>query len=169
LGTWANIGFTSHGVQNLTPKESFELCRKGAVIVDVRESYLNNFKMFNVENVIYLSCSELTNSYSDLPCDKLLIFADTVGLRSHEGVLFMNSHRYDNVANMAGGIVDWERDGLPVTTDINNRLSGSCMCQLKAREGVDVTTGRLRDKATERHTGNREPQAGKKSKNRAEE
>ena len=47
----------------------------------------------------------------------------------------MNSHGYDNVANMAGGIVDWERDGLPLTTDINNRLSGSCMCQLKAREG----------------------------------
>ncbi len=47
----------------------------------------------------------------------------------------MNAHGYENVANMAGGIVDWERDGLPLTTDISNRLSGSCMCQLKAREG----------------------------------
>lgn len=135
MGRKFDIGFTSHGVQNLTPKESFELCSKGAVIVDVRESYLNTFKMFSVENVIYLPLSELPNSYSDLPYDKLLIFADAVGLRSRESVLFMNEHDYENAFNMAGGIVDWERDGLPMTTDINNRLSGSCMCQLKMREG----------------------------------
>jgi len=48
----------------------------------------------------------------------------------------MNAHGYENVADMAGGIVDWERDGLPLTTEINSRLSGSCMCQLKPREGV---------------------------------
>jgi len=134
MSTWFNLGFTAHGVQNLTPKESFELCSEGAVIVDVRESYLNHFKMFSVENVIYLPYSELAGSFSDLPVDKPLIFADAVGLRSRESVLFMNEHGYDNAFNMAGGIVDWERDGLPLTTDINNRLSGSCMCQLKARE-----------------------------------
>ncbi len=134
MSTWFNKGFKSHGVQNLTPKESFELCKAGAVIVDVRESYLHNFKMFNVGNVIYLPYSELAGSYSDLPGDKLLIFADAVGLRSLESVLFMNKHGYNNAFNMAGGIVDWERDGLPLTTDTNNRLSGSCMCQLKARE-----------------------------------
>jgi len=129
-----NIGFFAHEVFNLGPKESFELCGAGAVIVDVRESYLNNFKMFDVENVICLPYSELSDSYSDLPCDKLLIIADAVGLRSRDCVLFLNEHGYENVFNMAGGIVDWERDGLPLTTSINNRLSGSCMCQLKERE-----------------------------------
>jgi rhodanese-related sulfurtransferase len=66
--------------------------------------------------------------------DQPLIFADAVGLKSRESVLLMIAHGYNNVANMAGGIIDWERDGLPLTTDIKNRLSGSCMCQLKARE-----------------------------------
>jgi len=134
VNTWTDIGFTSHGVRNLTPKESFELSSRGAVIVDVRKSYLSNFKMFNTGNVIYLPYSELADAYSDLPHDKLLIFADAVGLRSRESVLFMNEHGFENAFNMAGGIVDWERDGLPLTTDINNRLSGSCMCQIKARE-----------------------------------
>ena len=128
-------GFFAHGVLNLTPEESFEQCKKGAIIVDVREYYLNSFKMFSVENVIYLPCSELSSSYSDLPRDKVLIFADSVGLRSRECVLFMNEHGYSNAFNMAGGIVDWERDGLPVTTEIKNRITGSCMCQLKRREG----------------------------------
>jgi len=131
---WSDIGFKAHGVHNLTPGESYDLCSRGAVIVDVREQYLNNFKMFNVENVIYLPYRELAGSYSDLPRDRLLIFADAVGLRSRESVLFMNEHGYENAFNMAGGIVDWERDGLPLTSEISNRLSGSCMCQLKARE-----------------------------------
>ncbi len=129
-------GFLAHGVLNLTPKECFELCLEGAIIVDVRESYMNNFKIFHVDNVVCLPLSEIEKSYQDLPVDRPLIFADAVGLRSREGVLFMNTHGYENVANMAGGIVDWERDGLPLTADISNRLSGSCMCQLKKREGV---------------------------------
>ena len=129
-----NTGFFTHGVLNVTPKESYELCKGGAIIIDVRESYMNNFKMFNVDKVLYLPYSELEKSYKDLPNDQSLIFADAVGLKSRESVLFMNAHGYGNVANMAGGIVDWERDGLPLTTDISNRLSGSCMCQLKTRE-----------------------------------
>ena len=136
MNAWFGIGFIAHEVLNLTPAEAYGLCEKGAIIVDVRESYMSNFKMFHVNKVLYLPFSELENSYQDLPTDKPLIFADAVGLKSREGVLFMNAHGYENVVNMAGGLVDWERDGLPLTTDINNRLSGSCMCQLKAREGL---------------------------------
>jgi len=128
-------GFFAHGIQNLTPVESYELCREGAVIIDVRECYLNYFKMFRVDNVCYLPYSELDKSFSDLPHNVPLIFADTVGLKSREAVLIMISKGYKNVYNMAGGIVDWERDGLPVTTEATARLSGSCMCQLKRREG----------------------------------
>lgn len=127
-------GFFAHGVLNLTPKESYELSLEGAVIIDVRESYMSNFKMFNVENLIYAPLSELKNFYQNLPTDRTLIFTDAVGLKSREAVVFMKERGYDNVANMAGGIVDWERDGLPLTTDISARLSGSCMCQLKPGE-----------------------------------
>jgi rhodanese-related sulfurtransferase len=141
-----NIGFIAHGVLNLTPRESFELSEKGAIIIDVREAYMNNFKMFQAENVLYLPYSELGRSYQDLPADRPLIFADSVGLKSREGVLFMMAHGYENVANMAGGIVDWERDGLPLTTDISNRLSGSCVCQLKAREGGSRKKGEEKKK-----------------------
>ena len=91
----------------------------------------NGSWMFHVEKVIYLPYSELGKCYQDLPADQPLIFADAVGLKSREGVIFMNTHCYENVANMAGEIVDWERVGFPLTTDISNRLSGSCMCQLK--------------------------------------
>jgi rhodanese-related sulfurtransferase len=132
--TLLNKGFFAHGVINLTPKESLELCNEGAIIVDVREPYMNKFKMFKVDQVLYLPYSELEKHYRNLPSDTILIFTDAVGLKSRESVLFMKEQGYDNIANLAGGIVDWERDGLPLTTDISARLSGSCMCQLKRRE-----------------------------------
>jgi hypothetical protein len=124
-----NKGYFAHGIFNLTPGMSLELSKTGAIIVDIRENYMNGFKMFGSSNVIYAPFSELGNYYQNLPADRLLIFADAVGLKSREAVL------------LAGGIVDWERDGLPLTTDIRNRLTGSCMCQLKKREGESARRG----------------------------
>jgi rhodanese-related sulfurtransferase len=129
-----NYGFISCEILNVSPREAFELCGRGAVIVDVREEYLNNFKNFDVPEILFIPISRLVQQLSDLPQEKYLIFADTVGLRSKEAVVLLKDKGFIKIANMAGGIVDWERDGLPTTTDIANRLSGSCMCQLKRRE-----------------------------------
>jgi sulfur dioxygenase len=129
-----NYGFVSSGILNVTPRESFELCGKGAVIVDVREEYLNNFKNFDVPELLFIPISRLVQKLSELPHEKYLIFADTVGLRSKEAVLILKDKGFTRIANMAGGIVDWERDGFPLKTNIEERLSGSCMCQLKPRE-----------------------------------
>jgi rhodanese-related sulfurtransferase len=129
-----NYGFLSCGILNVSPGEAFKLCGEGAVIVDVREEYLNNFKNFDVPEVIFFPISKLAKGLSEIPQDRYLIFADTVGLRSKEAVILLQNEGFSKIANLAGGIVDWERDGLPVTTDVTNRLSGSCMCQLKPRE-----------------------------------
>lgn len=126
-------GFSAHGVLNLTPSEANDLCQRGAVIVDIREDYMTPLKVFRIEGVIYLPFSDLDKSWSQLPTDKPLIIADSVSIKSREAVAFLMQKGFDNVANMAGGFVDWERDGLPVTTDEAYRLTGSCLCQLKPR------------------------------------
>jgi rhodanese-related sulfurtransferase len=126
-------GFISNGILNVTPHEAYDLCSKGAVIVDVREDYLNNFKNFDAAETLFLPISRLEQEYASLPVDKYLLFADTVGLKSREAVVFLRDKGYMNIANLAGGIVDWERDGLPLKTNTEERLSGSCMCQLKPR------------------------------------
>jgi rhodanese-related sulfurtransferase len=132
---FADYGFISSGILNISPREAFELCTKGAVIVDVREEYLNNFKKFDVPEILFIPISRLVQQLSELPPEKYLIFADSVGLRSKEAVVHLKKNGFMNIANMAGGIVDWERDGLPLKTNIEERLSGSCICQLKPREG----------------------------------
>lgn len=123
------------GILNVSPHEAYELVRRGALIVDVREENLRSFKYFDVPRVIYFPKSKIAGGYMDLPAEKHLIFADTVGLRSKEAVVLLKEQGFEKIANMAGGIIDWERDGLPLKTDIAERLSGSCMCQLKLREG----------------------------------
>jgi rhodanese-related sulfurtransferase len=140
-----NYGFISCGIFNVSPHEAFELCGKGAVIVDVREAHLSNFKNFDVAEILFIPISTLEQEFSDLPQDKYLIIADTVGLRSKEAVISLKDKGFKNIANMAGGIVDWERDGLPIKTNIDERLSGSCMCQLKPREGRRRVMGKEGD------------------------
>src|SRR5450759_3552237 len=134
-----NYGFFSCGILNVSPREAFELCGKGAIIVDVREEYLNNFKNFDVPEILFIPKSKLVQEFSELPQEKYLIFADTVGLRSKEVVVLLKEKGFIKIANMAGGIVDWDRDGLPLKTNIEERLSGSCMCQLKPREGKKLS------------------------------
>jgi len=127
-------GFISSGFLNLTPLEAYSEATEGdAIIVDVREERLTGYKCFNVPRVIYLPKSRILEEYTDLPADIPLIIADSVGLRSQEVMEILIEKRFSNIANLAGGIVEWEHDGLPLKVDISEQLDGSCVCQLRPR------------------------------------
>jgi rhodanese-related sulfurtransferase len=127
-------GFISAGFLNLTPKEAYiESTENGAIILDVREESLTGYKNFNVPLVIKVPYSLLPKSYGNLSENVPIIVADSVGLRSHEAMEFLKSKGFHNIANLSGGIVDWERDGLPLKTDKTEQLDGSCVCQLRFR------------------------------------
>jgi rhodanese-related sulfurtransferase len=126
-----NKGFMIQGVLHLSPEETFELCRKGGILVDVRDGYLSNFKSFDVDKVLYLPADNIRAEYKNLPDDECFIFADSAGIHSKEVVLFLKEKGFENIANLAGGLIEWETDGLPVKTSKQERLTGSCMCQLR--------------------------------------
>lgn len=132
---FSGIGFKSGNMLNLTPRQALALCRKGAVLVDVREASMSRYKMFDVPGIIYCPFSILKDTCRYLPPDKPIICADAAGLHSREAVLFLTENGFEGrVANMAGGLVEWERDELPLIIDKSEKLSGSCMCQLRPRE-----------------------------------
>jgi rhodanese-related sulfurtransferase len=127
-------GFISSGFLNLSARDAFiEATENNAVIIDVREIRLTGYKRFDVPAVINIPNSTLSENYRNLPRDAPLILADSVGLRSHEAMEFLIGKGFKNVANLAGGIVDWERDGLPLKKDLTEQLNGSCVCQLRPR------------------------------------
>ena len=127
-------GILTSGILHLTPREAYELCQQGAILFDVREDFMGRFKTFDVEDLFFCPLSILEETYHDIPKDKPLIFADAVGLRSKEAVLFLMGKGYELIANMAGGLVEWERDGLPVKIDKSEHMTGSCMCMLRKRK-----------------------------------
>ena len=102
-----NTGFESGGILNLTPRQALSLCKKGAVLIDVREAYMNRFKMPDVPETIYCPFSILEETYLHLPLGKPMIFADAAGLHSKEAVrLLMGKGLADRIANLAGGLVE---------------------------------------------------------------
>jgi len=129
-----NRGFMSSGFLNLGARSAYYEATEGeAIIVDVREERLTGYKNFDVPRIIHMPGSRIEQEHASLPKDVPLIIADSVGLRSHEVMEFLLSIGFTNVANLAGGIVEWEQDGLPLKIDITEQLSGSCVCQLRPR------------------------------------
>jgi rhodanese-related sulfurtransferase len=134
LMTFFKHGFFSSGFLNLSASEAYkEATENKAIFLDVREFRLIGYKKFEVPKVINIPSSILSDNYESLPTDVPIIVADSVGLRSHEAMVLLHSKGFTNIANLAGGIVDWERDGLPIKKDITEQLDGSCVCQLKPR------------------------------------
>jgi rhodanese-related sulfurtransferase len=127
-------GFISSGFLNFTAKEAYrEATENNAVLLDVREPRLTGYKNFDVPIVLHIPISTLADCYENLPTNVPVIVADSVGLRSHEAIVFLEEKGFTNIANLAGGIVEWEKDGLPIKKDISEQLDGSCACQLKPR------------------------------------
>ena len=127
-------GIFQSGFLNLSASEAYkEATENNAIIIDVREIRLTGYKRFGVPTVINIPNSTLSENYKSLPVDIPIIVADSVGLRSHEAMEFLLKKGYTNIANLAGGIVDWERDGLPLRIDKTEQLDGSCVCQLRPR------------------------------------
>lgn len=118
-------------INHISARE-FHSSQSNFILVDVRPDY-ELATLFDVETLVYMSYTLPDKNFKNLPMDKNIIVADAVGLRSKEVCLRLLDLGYEKVFNLVGGIVEWERLGLPVSLDKNRILTGSCMCQLKPR------------------------------------
>ena len=125
---------TAQGMHNLSPREAVKWCNEGSLILDVREDYINKFKKFAVSIVIQIPLSQLPQTFEQLPKDQWIIVADTSGVQSKGAYEFLRKKGYTQLSNLAGGMVEWERDDMPMLIEENEKLTGSCACQLRARK-----------------------------------
>lgn len=126
-------GFVINGLRHVTGKESLDILKEEGYMLDVRPDF-ELVKLMDIEHILYYPYDEIKEHHHELPRGTWLILADAVGLRSKEIAIFLKEKGFSNILHLAGGVVEWERDGLPVTLDKSRRLTGSCMCQLKQRE-----------------------------------
>ncbi|MCX6224277.1 MAG: rhodanese-like domain-containing protein [Bacteroidia bacterium] len=120
-----------------TPHEAFNRCLEGSVILDIRPELLCAYKAFDVPQVLYCPWQDLVRIIDRLPDGLEVIVADSSGIQTREIIQILSNRGFKKIAGLAGGMLEWERDGLPILLDNKARLSGSCMCQLKFR---DVTS-----------------------------
>ncbi|MFH0895592.1 MAG: rhodanese-like domain-containing protein [Bacteroidota bacterium] len=132
-----NLGFVINNIRHLSPREAFECIQKGAVLVDVREEFETRYKQYDVKDTVFCPFKKMEELYTLLSKEKLLIIACSVGLSSKKTVAFLQQKGYANIANLAGGIVEWERDGLPIITNKKEELSGSCLCRLRPKNKLN--------------------------------
>lgn len=129
------MGFLVKGIPNLTPREALEVLKVGGELIDLRPAFFHDWKQFGVQNISYLEEDKVIDFIKKQPRDKVFIIAETSTSDKASGIIReLLDAGYHRVFNLAGGFLEWERDGLPVTEDRKERLSGSCMCQLKPRQ-----------------------------------
>jgi len=133
-GFFASQGLFIQGITNIWGREVLAAVERGATIVDVREEFETVMKTFDVPNVIYMPTSSFKEAFEQLPRDRPLILADAVGTRSKDAVTFLMEKGFQEVANLTGGIVDWEREGMPTRIDPEELWVGGCACRLRPRK-----------------------------------
>lgn len=83
------------------------------LVVDVRER--NEFESVRLEDgVALVPLSEFQRRWEELPRDRPLLVMCAAGGRSAAATAWLVRNGFTDVANVAGGITEWERAGLPV-------------------------------------------------------
>ena len=82
------------------------------IVLDVREQW--EYDEGHIPGVTLIPMGEVANRLSEIPTDKEVIVTCRSGNRSSQVTEFLREQGYDNVHNMAGGILAWQEAGLPV-------------------------------------------------------
>jgi rhodanese-related sulfurtransferase len=126
--------FKASGYLNITPKDAYqELISSESAILDVRQEEYLSYKRFDVPTVIHVPLSDIEQKMELIPHDIPIVVADSAGIRSKEAMMMLIEKGFQNIANLAGGLVEWERDGLPLIINSNERLEGACICQMRTK------------------------------------
>jgi rhodanese-related sulfurtransferase len=127
-----NLGFEIDEILHLTGKQALICLQKEAILLDVREDFEVAIKDFGIVNTLWCPFSDFDRLLITLPKAKAMIVADCVGIHSKDATRKLLNAGFTKVANLAGGIAEWEKDGLPMKKDIES-MSGQCPCMIKSR------------------------------------
>ena len=81
-------------------------------LIDVREQW--EYDDAHIPGVTLIPMNEVPNRLDEIPTDKEVILTCRSGNRSGQVTEYLRQSGFDNVHNMAGGIVAWQSAGYPV-------------------------------------------------------
>ncbi|HEV2814809.1 MAG TPA: rhodanese-like domain-containing protein [Solirubrobacteraceae bacterium] len=98
--------------RDIEPRAADALVRQGALAVDVREP-AELVEDGRIEGALHVPLGDLAQRAEELPRDRTLVMICRSGTRSAMATEALRASGYD-AYNVDGGILRWERDGLPV-------------------------------------------------------
>jgi rhodanese-related sulfurtransferase len=105
------------GVPDVTHTAAQDRITSGALLIDVRERY--EYEASRIAGSDFCPLSRIDGWWRDLPLDREIIVICNSGNRSAQLVRALRDQAgFDNVVNLAGGIVEWFRKGLPVESSM---------------------------------------------------
>ncbi|MEI7788223.1 MAG: rhodanese-like domain-containing protein [Chlorobiaceae bacterium] len=116
-------------VQEVSPATALAMIKKGALLLDVREPKEVAKKSFDVQDIMMIPIRELKKRFQEIPLDRKVIIACHVGNRGLMAARFLVNQGYSQAVNMQQGIVRWEKEGLPVKSELK-QTTGSWLKQL---------------------------------------
>lgn len=85
------------------------------LVIDVREP--NEFAAVRLEGVALVPMSTFATRFAELPRDRPLLLMCAAGSRSAAATAHLLRNGWTDATNVAGGITEWEKAGLPVRRD----------------------------------------------------
>ncbi len=94
-----------------------------ALVVDVREA--DEFASVRIEGAFHVPSSQFAQRVTEIPRDRPVVVICASGGRSAAVTDHLLNNGWTDVGNVAGGIVAWERFGLPVRRGAPNPGEGT--------------------------------------------
>jgi rhodanese-related sulfurtransferase len=99
----------------VSPREVYERrADEKVLIIDVRTPA--EFKQERIEQAVNKPLDKIEKWIKELPKDKTIYFVCRSGNRSGTAQRIAAQRGYENTYNMAGGMLVWRREGLPVVS-----------------------------------------------------
>ena len=98
----------------ITVTQAAQKRNQGAFILDVREP--SEWTQFHIPGATLIPLGNLPKRLNEVPKDQEVVVVCRTGNRSAEGRDILLNAGYKKVTSMAGGVTQWQSQGLPIAT-----------------------------------------------------
>jgi rhodanese-related sulfurtransferase len=98
----------------ITAAQATEKRDQGAFILDVREP--EEWQQFHIPGATLIPLGELPKRLNEVPKDRGIVVVCRTGHRSAQGRDILLNTGYTQVTSMAGGMTQWQAQGLPIAS-----------------------------------------------------
>ncbi len=114
---YSEISRRASGMKSVGPSEATQLTnRENAVFLDIRED--GEYKGGHIPDAIHIPLKQLPDRVAELNKFKgsPVITYCRSGTRTGGAAGILKKHGFENVYNLGGGMMAWQKDNLPVST-----------------------------------------------------